>query len=82
MSLHFSSLSSYDLSFSLVVSSIFVMSDHLSERVITELQTRRNRKMPKDEEQMDRGLDMERDGGGNGDQALDEEARSPEEEGR
>ena len=75
LSLHFSSLSSYDLSFSLVVSSIFAPSDHLSERVIMELQTRRNRKMPKDEEQMDRGLDMERDDGGNGAQALDEEAQ-------
>ena len=40
-----------------------------------ELQTRRNRKMPKDEEQMDRGLDMERGDGGNGGQALDEEAQ-------
>ena len=58
-----------------MVSSIFVMSDHLSERVIMELQTRRNRKMPKDEEQMDRGLDMERGDGGNGGQALDEEAQ-------
>ena len=47
-----------------------------------ELQTRRNRKMLKDEEQRDQGWDMERDGGGNGDQALDEEARSSEEEGR
>ena len=58
-----------------MVSSNFVMSDHWSERVIMELQTRRNRKMPKDEEQRDRGLDMERDDGGNGDQAPDEEAQ-------
>ena len=58
-----------------MVSSNFVMSDHWSERVIMELQTRRNRKMPKDEEQRDRGLDMERDDGGNGDLAPDEEAQ-------
>ena len=50
----FFSLSSYDLSFYLMVSSIFVTSDHLSERVIVELQTRRNRRKTRDEEQKDR----------------------------
>lgn len=58
-----------------MVSSFFVTSDHLSERVVVELQTRRNRRKTRDEEQRDRGLDdREQDDGGNGDLGQAEEA--------
>lgn len=58
-----------------MVSSFFVTSDHLSERVVVELQTRRNRRKTRDEEQRDRGLDdREQDDGGNDDLGQAEEA--------
>ena len=61
------SLSLFEFSFSLVVSSIFVTYHYLSERVTMELQRRRDRGMLKVEEQMDQGQDMEHDDVGNGD---------------
>ena len=61
------SLSLFELSFSLVVSSIFVTYHYLSERVTMEFQRRRDRGMLKVEEQMDQGQDMEHDDVGNGD---------------
>ena len=59
------SLSLFELSFSLVVSSIFVTYHYWSERVTMELQRRRDHGMVKDDEQMDWGQDMEHDDGGN-----------------
>ena len=47
------------------------MSHYWFERVTME----RNHRMSKDEKQMDQGLDMERDDGGNGGLALDEEVQ-------
>ena len=76
----FSSLSSHGLSVHLwKVSSIFVISDHLSERAIMEVQTRRNHRMPMEEEQKDQESNKEGDDGGNGGLAQDEGAGSQEE---
>ena len=58
-----------------MVSSIFVTSDHWFERVIAELQTKRNRRKTRDEEQRGLGLDdREHDDGGDGAPAPAEEA--------
>ena len=76
----FSSLSSHGLSVYLwKASSIFVIYDHLSERAIMEVQTRRNHRMPMEEEQKDQESNKEGDDGGNGGLAQDEGAGSQEE---
>ena len=73
MFLLFSFLSPHVFSFAQWVSSILVTtSDHLSERASIEVQTRHNRCMQSDEEQMDQESDKEGGDDGDGGMALGE----------